>query len=440
MTRKTSAILRLLACAALILTLCLSAALPTMAANLSGPGDEEHPAKAAITKVLKMPVGTDTPKIVFSFTFTKAKLDDDSDSATLATMPALPNQTINFTSASTVESDVASPGVEIVREESGNIVASPSFPWPHAGVYVYTVEEAESVTGADSGIGTVTYSRAEYEISVYVDNGDNGLFVKFVEARRTKADAGTAVADKPKVDPTLGGDQENYFYSQMIFNNEYAKSNGGTDPEETGDTVLSISKTVAGLVANRTKYFRFEVTVTKPAVGVGGTPKYIAYVVDASGVVSPIVPDNIAAGAYVKTDSNGKSYIEFTSGTKQDVNLKHGQRLAFMNLEVGASFIVSEKAEADYKAGYSVVLNNGTPQTKNNSAVNTALAYPDSGTAYLGEAVNKVDYTNTRNKTTPTGISVDNLPYFALIGVAAAALVATFVVIKVRRKGAKQGA
>jgi len=431
MTTKRTLMSRLLVCAALVMALCFSAALPTLAANLS-EGTEANPAEAAVTKILKMPVGTITPAIAFKFEFDELEVDGTPYVSSPANMPPILDKAIDFSSGFTTEDAGAATGIKIVRKESANIVAGVT--WPHAGVYVYKVTETQSITPAVGAGETVTYSKAEYEISVYVENKTGGgYYVQYIEARRTKTDAGTAEPGKPKVDPTPGGDDENYFYSQMIFINEYAKTNGGTDPEIPAHTVLSISKTVTGLGSNQTtKYFPFEVTVTKPAVGVAGPKTYKAYVVDASGIVSPIGTE-ITAAANVKTDGSGKQYIEVTSGTKVDVSLRHGQRLAFMDLEVGASFTVTEKGDPDYKPSYSLVLNGGAPVTQNPGTVNTPLTIPSS---YIGEAANSAAYTNTRNTTTPTGINVDTLPYFALIGVVLASF-AGFAVFKARKR-AKQ--
>ncbi|MCL2300991.1 MAG: hypothetical protein FWC27_12685 [Firmicutes bacterium] len=431
---KTKRTPKPLVCAALVMALCFGAALPALAADLS-EGTEASPAQAAITKVLKMPVGTDTPAITFKFEFEALTADGKPYESSPANMPAIADKDIGFPSGSIAETNPPA-GVKIVRKESADIAAGVT--WPHAGTYVYKVTETQSVTPAVGTGETVTYSKAEYEISVYVENGTNGLYVAYIEAHRTKTDAGGAEQGQPKVDPTPGGDNKNYFCSQMIFTNEYAKTNGGTDPKDPADTVLSISKTVAGLGGNQTtKYFPFEVKVTKPAAGVAGTPAYTAYVAEGTNIVSPIGTE-ITAAANVKTDGSGKQYIEFTSGKPLNVNLRHGQRLVFMDLEVGASFTVTEAGDPDYKASYSAVLNGAAAQA-NSSDAGTALAYPKPGdTAYIGENTNSADYTNTRNMTIPTGISVDSLPYVVLIGVALAAI-AGFAVFKAR-KHAKQRA
>ena len=423
---KTKRTPRLLVCAALVMALCCSAALPALAADLS-EGTEASPAQAAVAKVLKMPVGTDTPELTFNFKFEALTVDGKPYEPSPANMPAISDKAIDFSSGGTAESNPPA-GVKIVWKESANIVAGVI--WPHAGTYMYKVTETQSVTPAVGTGETVTYSKAEYEISVYVENGTNGLYVAYIEAHRTKTDAGDAEQGKPKVDPTPGGDDENYFCSQMIFTNEYAKTNGGTDPKDPADTVLSISKTVAGLGGNQTtKYFPFEVTVTKPAVGVAGTPVYKAYVVEGSAIVSPIGTE-ITAATNVKTDGSGKQYIEFTSGTPLDIRLKHGQRLAFIDLEVGTSFTVTEAGDPDYKPSYSLVLNGGNSSNVNPGTVNMPLTIAKS---YIGEKTNGVDYTNTRNMTTPTGISVDILPYVVLIGIALTA-VAGFVAFKAHKR------
>jgi len=441
--RKKTNLLKLLACAALALALCFGAVLPAMAAKEYpvSEGTEASPAEAKITKILKMPVGTNTPAFTFTFEFEAISVDDEDYDDVTPNMPSIADKTVTFAATDTGDTDG---GTKTVWLESGNIVAPAglSFTWPHAGIYVYNVTEKQSVNVTPTAEETLIFSQAEYEVTVYVANKTGGgLYVQYIEAKIVTKDAANSEADEgDKVDPTPGGGEDDE-YSQMIFTNYYAKTNGKVNPETPDpvtmdDTVFRLGKTVAGPGANLSKYFPFEVKVTKPEVTVEDPQIYKAYVVEASSIVSPIGTE-ITASANVKTDSKGKQYIEFTSGaTALTVNLKHGQKLVFMDLHVGSTIEVNEPAAAGYHPKYSLTLN-GVDKTPAGTAANPgavqALAIAAS---YIGEGKNKVDYTNTRPDYTPTGIAVDNLPYVVLIGLALAAL-ASFGAVKLRKR-AKQ--
>jgi hypothetical protein len=408
---------------ALAVMMVLASALPAFA-NVPSTGTESTPAQGAITKTLKMPVGTTTPAITFSFNFAPTSVDGDPYDSTIPNVPAVPTRTITF-SAADIGTSVE--GTKTVDKESANFMAGITF--PHAGVYKYRVTEANSVTGLVTGESVTVYSKAEYDVTVIVENGTSGTYIAYIVAERMVSDDGTGVPGGEKVDPRPGGDKTTYFVSQMIFTNEFVKTTGGDPDDPENEETLSISKVVAGLGANQGLFFDFNVTVTKPAVGVPGAQSYKAYVVDNTGVVSAIGTD-ITAVTNVASDG-ANDYIVFPSATPVAVSLKHNQRLVFTDLHVGSSFIVSEAAVADYIAKYSLVLNSGTPSVVDNGVVNQALVIASN---YISEGIDSADFTNTRDLVAPTGISVDSLPYYFVIASIVVGL-AAFVVLKSRRSG-----
>ena len=97
-------------------------------------------------------------------------------------------------------------------------------PFPHAGLYEYTVAEtAGSTTG-------VTYDDASYNLRVYVVNEDNGSL---------KIQTITAAKDDEK-------------QSEIGFTNTYRKT-----------ASLTIAKSTVGSMADKTKDFAFTITFTK---------------------------------------------------------------------------------------------------------------------------------------------------------------------------------
>ena len=263
-------------------------------------------------------------------------------------------------------------------------------------------------------------------------NGDNGLYVQYITAWRTAGDDGEDLEDDEKVDPTPGGGgDEGFKFSHMTFTNIYKKTNGGgtTDPTKT---VLDITKTVTGTSANETSYFKFDVTVNDPKVG-DPADSYIAYVYDKDGIVSDL-KNNYTDLTTVEIDTDDKSnqYFVFTPGDEMTILLKHGQKLGFVDLPVGASFKVTEQGAAEYTASYDLILNGGTAINVVADNIGDALSAPKTGTALIGEKKNSVAFVNERDFKVPTGISVNNLPYIVMIAMAIAAL-ALYMTVRFRR-------
>ena len=215
----------------------------------------------------------------------------------------------------------------------------------------------------------------------------------------------------------------------------------GTDADGGGTkdptvTALEIKKLITGNGSVKTKYFSFNVKVKQPSIIALTPPQvYKAYVLNAAGDIVT----STANYASLKTDANGKDYIEFTSGVRlQDINLTNEQRLAFADLHVGATVEAEEAAADGYIPKYQRTFA-GTGEFT--GAENTSWGFPretgtepDAGPHYLEDGNNNIaTFTNTRAGATPTGIAVDDLPYIVLAGVAIAGLIG-LVIAKTRKK------
>jgi hypothetical protein len=210
----------------------------------------------------------------------------------------------------------------------------------------------------------------------------------------------------------------------MEFVNKYQKY-GGTKPgggdggevnpgTDLSTHALAISKKVAGDTADQNREFSFTVTLKRSAVQ--DVDKYYGYIVD---------EENKAV--------TGKA-IEFAAtGTATTVQLKHNQKLVFQSLEAGALVSVTEQGTASYTPSADVTSQNVTETL--NGTTGQDLKAPGSQTyAVIGADIeNSVAFTNTIQDVTPTGIIMNNLPFFMLILAAAAALFA-FAVVENRRK------
>ena len=429
MTKKLSILLRLTMSAVIAMMLMFSTAIPAFADGDPVYGTETDPAQAAITKKLQMPIGTTTPAVTFTFEIAKVDLDGASGSADLALMPTITNKTLSFTSAD-IGNTVG--GTKTVYKETTDLFVG--ITWPKAGVYKYHVTEL--TTGFTPTNNRMVYSAAEYDLVVYVDNktDGSGVYIRAIAAIITVInEPDDKVGDK--VDPTPGPKRVVGDYSEMMWTNMYERNNGD-------DTVLAVSKAVSGLGSDQTKYFTFNITCSKPELfpdPVGSPTIYKAYVYNSAGytdMVADLSAGLNTAAANVATDGDGNDYIMFPAGTTVTVNLKHGQWLSFIGMPVGAIYNVTEAAAVDYTPSY-VLTRDATPGTAVVGTENSALSISPP-TRYITEgfdagAPDKAAYTNAYKTVTPTGISVDNLPYYVIVVLALGALVG-FVVFKSRRR------
>ena len=419
---KQNKMLKICFSLALLTMLCLSSFLTTFATGSPVLGTEESPAQAAITKMLQMSEGTTTPTVSFAFSVTKKSVNEKTTTEELAAMPVITNPTISYTAADTGTTAV---GLKSVPKETGNLFAG--ITWPHAGVYVYTITETADTYVTATG-ETMTYSGASYDMAVYVQNGTNGHYIAAIATTIETADnAGQTVGNKVNLTP---GGESGSDYSDLIFTNTFTKVNGGTDPTNPSDSALSISKTVAGGYGDQSKYFPYDLTLTK-AAAVAGTPVYKAYVVEAVAGTDTVVTATANAAA-IANDAAG-NYIEVTAGTAATINLKHGQRLVFLDTPIGTKYVVVERAVTDYTPTAQVTVNGETPIAID-SGENTALSTTE---RLIGESTNAVDFTNTYKMITPTGITLNNLPFLMMIVLAVGVLLIV-AAVKFRKKDSRQ--
>ena len=395
---------------------------------LVAPG-ESSPVEAAITKTLRFPMGTITPSATFNFLATKISVDGNSTTDDLAKMPTLNtgNMTVSYIAADTGTNNTETNIVSVIKE-TDDIFAGVTF--PHAGIYVYEITEiADTNLAIDDNAPDeiLTYSEAKYTLTVYVANNEagTGTYIMGLGTRATWDDSGEAAGDN-KVDPTPGGNGEDYHFSQMIFVNDYVKTNTVIDPG--ADSTLSVGKTVTGDFASREQYFDFEISLTIPIL-VADTPEYYkAYIVENGAVVSPA---NNANSALIGTE-DGVSYIKIASTGNTDFSLKHGQSLVFVDTPVGTRYVVEEQMAPNYIP--SVIVTTNAVQGENvTGTISSALS---TDIQLVGELLNSANFTNNRDSVTPTGLNLNDLPFIGLIALGAGSLL-FFVVAKSRRRNAE---
>ena len=414
---------------AFILLVCLAGVTTAAATGLNPDGaaigTEQNPAQATITKHLRLPIGTITPNATFNFVATRVSVDGRAPVAE-TDMPNLNPAAlaVSFTPADTDPTDPPTSIMSIWRE-TGDLFYGVTF--PHAGIFVYEIREAGNTNPEIDNDPNqwLSYSDgARYTLTVYVANtaDGTGTFVFAVGTLVTVPDNEGQTEDT-KVDATPGGDDETYFFSQMVFTNDYVRTNTVTNPG--ANSTLAVSKQVAGDFASREQFFDFDITLTVPSILENLPVYYRAYVVENGAVINP--QHNAEAGL-IGTDAGG-SYIRISTSGPTAFRLRDGQRLAFVDTPVGTAYVVNEAAAINYTPSLIVTTNNIPGQ----NIPGTLSQGMSTGNQHVGELTNQAAFTNTRDFVTPTGLNLNNLPFYGLILLAIGALI-TFIVIKVRRR------
>jgi len=417
----------------LVITLCSVLLAPAALANQA-----QVYTKAAITKVLKVPTGTNVPTGDFTFTFTPVSINEDTNlkppvtgigAAGLVTISYPQAELAMYTYTETVGDN------DIYYLESGELFGN--VVWPYAGIFEYTVKEDADTFGEMPAGETMTYSKAGYTVKVHVreytltdirPEGKNvgDLYIFTIGTYRTINEDGSQV--NVKVVPTPDGNNVEYFYSQMTFENIYTKHNGGDGTDPVNKSTLSISKAVAGAYSSTSVYFEFSVTVTKPSLSTG-IPEYKAYIMENGSALTNLTDNGFPTYA---TD-NGGAYVTVASGSSLAFKLRAGQHLAFTDIPVGASYTVSETGVAGYVPS-AIVTTDNIPGAEATAERSSDLILPDDSVYELlqvGELLNRVAFTNTNDGVAETGVTISDLPFYGLILLAIGGA-AAIVIIKAR--------
>jgi len=397
----------------------------SFAVALANDGENEGATPASgpgvlpLIKDLRMPQGTLTPEAGFVFNTTLVSVDGITDQTQLTNAPDLGTFRIKFDA----ETVALAPGsdTKIATDSIANILAGVTF--PHAGEFIFDIwEESDTNSHIDNDHNMVlTYSNYVYRIQVLVSNDDNnGVAIAHIYMiRGIRGDDGTVVFDEgTKVD-------------QLVFTNDFIRTNGPTDPDrpvpgdEDGST-LFVSKTVTGDSGRRDLYFNFNISVTLPTLLPENLrPGYFrAFIVENGAVVQDITSNAVGTTGNVMDVG---PYLQISTTSATNFNLKHGQRLVFVDTPVGTSYNVTETFVDGYTTAIEVVSN--SVQVLNVSGLTANLT---TGTQFVGESNNNAAFTNDRPFTAPMGLGLNDLPFIGLILLAIGAFVG-FVVVKVRR-------
>ena len=403
----------------LSLILAFAMALPVSAVEFIGT--EQNEAKAALTKIFRMSENIETPNVTFTFEFEPVSINKIPNDG--KNMPAVPDKTVPFSSSDKGE---IVDGVKEISKQSESLFDGIN--WPHAGVYLYSVTEKSSVTPALEDGETIEYSKAKYNIEVYVANGTSKLYVVAIGAEIVITDGEDQEGENTKVDGTPGDPDIAATHSKIAFTNTFTKTKGSGSPHDPNLVISKEVETKDGNghdLANREQYFEFQITLAKSGTNQNASQKYIAYVLNESGKV--VTSDKNYSGPILRNDEYGE-YFELTSDSQAIVRLKHGEWISFVDLEVDASYTVTEIGTENIAASCVQLVNSNKNSFNATSGQN--LAVPKT---YITMGDDRAEFTNTFLPLTPVGISVDNLPYFIFIGLGLLTLL-LFVAIKKRDK------
>ena len=349
----------------ILLAVMMVASLGSFVAFAADETDESTPlADAKMTKDLEVADGIDI-KDVKSFTFSFTGADGTGTTATEA------NAGLGANGATQTITVAAQSG----GHAYGKLALSDVFNianFSHAGVYVYTVKETtEAITNQVDGDVTknLTVDSSVYTVELYVKNGASGLEFHGVIVKK----------DGKKVDPTI----EEGDISGFNFTNTYTEV-----INENQDGVLTVTKTITGDYADKTKAFPITVEITIPATASKDD-------VVCANEITPTWAENVGT---------------FT------VELADTDDIQFTKLPAGTTFTVSETQDDAYKSKITGYV--ATEDTALVAGNRTDIA----GKGPIVEAGKTVTIENNRDDVIPTGVIINNLPYILLVVIAGGAL------------------
>lgn len=358
--------------------------------------DKPHPKQGGVAKkelkikkVLNLPTsGVKTPQQTFTFKFTKVSFNGKTENLD-TNVPTINDQTVNYTENDKTDRDNTIDGKQVIKL-TGDTLEGVNF--PKVGQYTYTVTETKGTTG------DMTYSEAQYTVSIFTETKNDKIVVKTIQIKQDKTDDGTTPTGEQKKKEYNPGTGDTGEGNNFVFNNNYDKKGGNDnpkkqeDPEATDKQGFTLKKIVAGENVNNDEKFEFTLTVTKPE-GTHSKDEEFSYKI-----------------ASANADTSAETKVKY--GTAFKVSLKHGERLVFGKVLLGSKVKVEE---TDAK-GYISTVN--TDSKLNGTAVTLDDLKADAtNQKVIGEeGDNFVTFTNTQQ--TAVGFILNNLPFIVLVAFA----------------------
>jgi len=401
--------------------------------------------RAAITKILEVPTGTEIPTTMeFVFAVEKISVTNDTDTTKMPTLgEGLPTDTVGYVKipfSTSLTHKQTEEYKDIYYIQSYDMLAGKS--WSHAGQYVYHIKEVHASSyqaNASDPKEELEYSRAEYKMTIYVINsGDNGedRVVSSIGVVKTVTDKGDGIPSLSQVkvnpDPGIGGDKNNF--SKMEFINKFMKTFGGDTPTNTNHWTLSIGKKINGRYGDKTIYFEYKLKLTIPEPLNGADERdYRGYLVKETAAGSNTYVQMAWPVSGLETAVN---YKDFSSGIEQTFKLSDLQKLVFIDLPVGTRYTLIETESSAYTPKVDVVYNGATTPVSHTGEAGKHYQLPNDHISrnllLVGENKNSVDFTNIREDVLTTGLNINDLPFIIMILLAVCAI-AVYTVYKTRK-------
>lgn len=354
---------------------------------------KEKPKELKIKKVLNLPTfGVKTPIETFTFTFEAQSFNGKDTEKN--TCPAITSQTVTYAESDKDDQDTATTGKQVIKLTPD---ALKNITFTKVGQYVYTVKETTGNTD------DMTYSGAEYTISIFTKTKGNKIVVSDIQIAQIKTDDGKDAKDKTKKEYTPGTDEDHGKCNGLVFNNNYDKKGGndkvivGENPTPEDKKGFALKKIVAGENTNNEEKFEFTLKVTKPEGTHADKNEKISYIIASK--------DSVGTATQVEYDKDFK------------VSLKHGERIVFVKVLFGSKVKVTESDAKGY-----------TPSVKNDSVLNGQAVTLDATPA---DANGKIIFTDTvigedgdnfvtveNSQQTAVGFILNNLPFIVLVAFA----------------------
>lgn len=373
--------------------------------------NETSPFTVKITKAYKVTSDTNSalvPKHDVSFDVEQLKIEDT----------AFPNVWTDTPLTAIAHIAEGAPGDDESTtdvDEGANLeINIPAY--SHPGVYWYKLTEI------DGHIAGVTPNDNTFYLKVTVWNDDDTLRIGGVALRDKENDKTTTTVDG--VTTTTYGEKID------IIEDTYTAGE------------LLISKTVAGKMGDYDKEFTFKVTftpkeVTIPSATEGGQPTTINETVSSTITVkdagtesgAKFNGDEIIAGP-TDDDPEAKPTViagGWSSAKSVTVTLKHNQAVLFENIPENVTYKVTENEAG--KGGYVTTID-GTTVTISGIADTANADNIKQAEGTIAKAKATAAFTNTKDITIDTGITLETLPYVLLMALAMMGL----VVLKLRKR------
>lgn len=291
------------------------------------------------------------------------------------------------------------------------------------GVYEYTLTEVTEDAPAKDEYGfgwTFNPENTSYTLRVYVKADTSveetsatkrAVSYTLINTEHETEKDGKVVADDTKKTEVAS------------FSNIYTARGGHLSEDEVA---LTVSKVANGVYDDQDKAFDFYISFTYPQV----MDEYVTF------KAKDDTNNKTLADRDVVLEYKGVDLTAVTDETEKEMgaykfSLKNGEKIEFVNLPAGTTYTVTEAAAKQYKVSNVTLVEDDVQDTKIVRSGSIDTAFTPKENALIGEGENKVEFTNTHEEITITGVVTHSAPFVIMVGALFVA-VGGYVVLKKR--------